>query len=125
MTGEAISQSLEVASKAMEDEEALFENREFGSLPAVQIPTQAPEVGWSAVQAPKRGQYRNSKLSKEVESASKEVFIEKDIASSNGGVLIFIRMLGMQFPKSVSMSRLGSQGAGYGQSASRPYQGRN
>ena len=124
-TGEAISRSLEVASKAMEDEEALFENREFGSLPAVQIPTQAPEVGWSAVQSPKRGQYRNSKLSKEVESASKEVFIEKDIASSNGGVLIFIRMLGMQFPKSVSMSRPGSQGAGHGQSASRPYQGRN
>ena len=124
-SGEAISRSLEVASKAMEDEEALFENREFGSLPAVQIPTQAPEVGWSAVQAPKRGQYRNSKLSKEVDSASKETFIEKDISSSTGGILIFIRMLGMQVPKSVSISRPASQGPGHAQSASRSYQGRN
>ena len=123
-SGEAISRSLEVASKAMEDEEALFENREFGSLPAVQIPTQAPEVGWSAVQTPKRGQYRNSKLSKEVESASKEALVEKEIMSG-GAVLIFIRMLGMPVPKSVALSRPGSKGAVQGQTASRPYQGRN
>ena len=114
----------------MEDEEALFENREFGSLPAVQIPTQTPEIGWSAVPAPKRSHYKNSKLSREVDSTSKEAFIEKEIIS-NGGVLIFVRMLGMSYPKSVALSRpgsasgSGSQNLGHAQSGPRPYQGRN
>lgn len=128
--GETLSRTLEVASKAMEDEEALFENREFGSLPAVQIPTQTPEIGWSAVQAPKRSHYKNSKLSREIDSTSKEAFIEKEIIS-NGGVLIFVRMLGMSYPKSVALSRPGSasgpgsQNLGHAQSGPRPYQGRN
>ena len=120
---EAVNKTLEVASKAMEDEEALFENREFGSLPAVQIPSQAPEIGWSAVQNPKRNQYRNSRFSREIESTSKDAFLEKEIIS-NGGVLIFVRMLGMAYPKSVALSRPGSRNGPGPQSTPRSYPGR-
>lgn len=107
-SAEAVSRTLEVASKAFEDEEALFENREFGSLPAVLIPTQTPEVGWLDAKVPRKGQAKQSKLAKEVEAASKESFAEKDIVA-NGGVLVFIKMLGMTVSKSVTLSRPESQ----------------
>ncbi|KAK4690602.1 hypothetical protein P7C71_g6224, partial [Lecanoromycetidae sp. Uapishka_2] len=112
----AANKTLEVASKAFEDEEALFENREFGSLPAVLIPTQTPEVGWLDAKIPRKGQAKQSKQAKEVESASKESFIEKDIIA-NGGVMIFIKMLGMMVPKSVTLPRPNSQ---YSQGPVRP-----
>ncbi len=105
---DAVSSTLEVASKAFEDEEALFENREFGSLPAVLIPTQTPEIGWIDAKIPRKGQAKQSRQAKEVEAASKETFAEKDIVA-NGGVLVFIRMLGMDVPKSVTLSRPDSQ----------------
>lgn len=113
---EVASSALEVASKACEDEEALFENREFGSLPAVLIPTQSPEVGWSDAKVPRKGQAKQSKQAKEVEAASKESFTEKDILA-NGGVMIFIKMLGMIVPRSVTLPRHNSQ---YSQGPPRP-----
>lgn len=101
-TVDAANVTLEVASKAFEDEEALFENREFGSLPAVLIPTQIPEVGWSDARVPRKGHAKQSKQAKEVEAASKEGFVEKEFFG-NGGILVFIRMLGMEVPKSVTL----------------------
>ena len=103
-SAESMSRVLESASKAVEDEEALFENREFGSLPAVVIPTKAPEVGWVDAKAPKRGQSKHSKLSKEVEAASKDILVEKDMLV-NGNILIFVNLLGMTVNKSVPMPR--------------------
>ena len=101
---EPISRSLEPASKLVEDEEALFENREFGSLPAVSIPTKVPEVGWMDAKTQKRGHNKQSKFMKEVEAASKDTLIEKEMIV-NGNVLIFVRMLGMEVPKSAPMPR--------------------
>ena len=113
---DTISKTLEVASKAFEDEEALFENREFGSLPAVLIPSQSPEVGWLEAKVPRKGQGKQSKQAKEIEAASKETFTEKDYIS-NGGILVFIKMLGMGLPKSVTLSRPDLQ---YRQGSQRP-----
>ena len=112
--GEA-TRSLEVYSKDMEDEEALFENREFGSLPAVQIPSKAPEVGWSPAKSMRRGQYKQSKLSKEVEATSKDSLkIEKEITANNGIPLIFINLFGMVASKSVPVPRTNAQNLSQG-----------
>ena len=113
------TRSLEVDSKAMEDEEALFENREFGSLPAVQIPSNAPEIGWSSAKSMRRGQYKQSRLSKEVESTSREPLkIEKEITTNNGIALIFINLFGMAASRSVPVPR--SSGQNLGQGVQRP-----
>ena len=121
-SGEATSQSLQVASKDIEDEEALFENREFGSLPVVLIPTKAPEVGWEPAKPMKKGQYKQPKLSKEVEAASREPFVEREITSA-GGILIFVKMMGMAVPKSATMPRRDRQNGGHGASRPRNFSG--
>lgn len=114
-SGEATSQSLEASSKAMEDEEALFENREFGSLPAVLIPSKVPEVGWSPAKSMRRGQYKQSRVSKEVEATSREsLVIEREITTKNGIALVFVKLLGMSVSKSVHLPRLNTQNPGQG-----------
>lgn len=115
-SGEANSRSLEVSSKAMEDEEALFENREFGSLPAVLIPSKAPEIGWSPAKSMRRGQYKQSRLSKEVEATSKEpsTTIEKDLTVNNGIIIVFVKLVGMAASKSVPLPRSNAQNPGQG-----------
>ena len=119
-SGEATSRSLDVYSKAMEDEEALFENREFGSLPAVQIPSKAPEIGWSPAKSMRRGQYKQSRLSKEVEATSREPLrIEKELIANNGTPLIFVNLFGMAASKSVPVARLKAQSLGQGVQRSR------
>lgn len=114
-SGDATSRSLDVSSKAMEDEEALFENREFGSLPAVLIPSKAPEIGWSPAKSLRRGQYKQSRLSKEVEATSKEpLTIEKEVVANNGIPLIFVNLVGMAISKSVPLPRSTAQNIGQG-----------
>ena len=114
-SGEAAGRSLEVYSKAMEDEEALFENREFGSLPAVLIPSKVPEIGWAPAKSMRRGQYKQSRLSKEVEATSREPLrTEKELNASNGTPLIIINLFGMENSKSVPVSRLNAHNLGQG-----------
>lgn len=95
-----------VTSKDMEDEEALFETREFGDLPVIKIPTQVPETGWQPARPPKsRGQ--SNKPTKPVEALSRDSFEEKADKVSNG-ILIFVYMPGAapqtRKPKTMQMS---------------------
>ena len=81
-----------VTSKDVEDEEELFENREFGSLPPIVLPSKAPEgVGFVTATKPKR-QRGSVKL---VESESKEVFDAIDIEHQiPEGLLVWISLPG-------------------------------
>jgi len=97
---EPISRTLEPASKRVEDEEELFENREFGSLPAVSIPTKAPEIGWMEAKAQKRSQSKQPKTNIQVEPASRDTLAEHQTVQ-NGSLLIFINLVGMELPKSI------------------------
>ena len=118
--GEGTSRSLDVYSKAMEDEEALFENREFGSLPAVLIPSIVPEIGWSPAKSMRRSQYKQSRLSKEVDATSKESLkVEKELTTNNGVTLIFVNLFGMAASRSVPVARPGAQNVGQGVQRSR------
>ena len=91
------------ASKAVEDEEALFEEREFGSTPTVSFPT--PDPAW---QKPKQAKHNKAKRGppKGVDTRSKEIFvlsledINQQIAN---GLTIFINIPGMKIPKSRTM----------------------
>ena len=113
-----ISRILETTSKLVEDEEGLFENREFGSLPSVTFPAKVPEVGWMDAKTLKRGQSKYPKQSKEVEATSKDSFVEKEMVV-NGRILIFVKMEGMELSKSVPMPRSSPQTATYGASRQR------
>ena len=121
-SGEVVSRVLEPASKPVEDQEALFENREFGSLPAVAIPTKAPEVGWIDAKAPKRGQSKQSKMSREVEAASKDGLLEKEMIV-NGNILIFVKVLGMELSKSIPMPRSNASEGAHGSARQRNFAG--
>ena len=81
-----------VTSKDMEDEEALFENREFGSLPVINIPTQVPETGWQPAR-PSKNRGNTNKPYKPVEPLSKESFEER-IEKIHNGILIFVYIPG-------------------------------
>lgn len=92
----------EVTSKAIEDEEALFENRAFGSLPIVVIPSNPPEA------VPRKNlkvQNRGLPRTKEVDPESVKSFEDKDNDFSNG-IVIFIKLIGMEGRKSKTLPRL-------------------
>ena len=112
--GEATSRALEVSSKATEDEEALFENREFGSLPAVLIPSKAPEIGWSPAKSMRRGQYKQSRFSREVEATSKEPFMIGKELTTHGASLILVKLVGMAVSKTMPWPRSNTQNPGQG-----------
>ena len=92
----------EVISKAIEGEEALFENREFGSLPTVLIPTEVPEAVRS----------RNGKVQTRGHARTKEVdpesikAVQEDREYEGGLTVIFIKLMGMEVRKSKTSPRL-------------------
>ncbi|KAI4165417.1 MAG: hypothetical protein LQ342_000826 [Letrouitia transgressa] len=99
-----------VTSKDSEDEEALFENREFGSLPPISIPTKAPDsIGFQEVAVRPRRLTRAA-LNKPFESESKRA-IEFDIKDDQvaEGTLIFIGLPGAS-RKSKTLPRAKGQG---------------
>ena len=104
----------ETASKATEDEEALFENREFGSLPTVRIPEKAPPNVWPPAKPPKM-QRAGSRLFKETAVFSIEPFVPNPLGKEHhgpNGPLIFIKMPGMATAKSKTMPRLNQRSQG-------------
>ena len=103
---DAIGVPIESSSRPMEDEEALYENREFGSLPTVKL---APvDTTWKQAKSSKSRRV-NKTPAKEVMPSSRDTF---DHSSSTvpGGFLIFISVRGMVTPKSRILRHPGSQG---------------
>ncbi|KAL8769948.1 MAG: hypothetical protein Q9209_004195 [Squamulea sp. 1 TL-2023] len=89
------TQAAKATSKDVEDEEELFEDRGFGSVPQVSLPAKAPEgVGFVTATKPKR-QLRT--LLKPVESESKLVF-EPDMRENQvpEGLVILISLPGFE-----------------------------
>lgn len=98
--------SIESSSKPMEDEEALFENREFGSLPTVNL---APvDTTWKQARSSKNRKV-NRTPAKEVTPSSKDMF-DHPGSTVPGGFLIFINFKGMMTPKSKILRFPGLQG---------------
>lgn len=96
----------EKITKAIEDEEALFENREFGSLPTVNIPRKVSEAVQSSVQSAMTSKNQYSRLGrfKEVDAESIKNLEEKEQHNANG-IVIFVKVIGMGERKSKNMPR--------------------
>lgn len=92
----------EVTSKAIESEEALFENREFGSLPTVSLPTEVSEAIRS----------RNGKLQNRGYARAKEIdpesvkALHEDKEVEGGLIIVFIKLVGMEVRKFKTSPRL-------------------
>lgn len=96
----------EVASMLVEDEEALFEEREFGSLPTVLLPTNTPEI---KVLKNRKGMLKHLKDPRPVQDVvTKEILelrLEDKENDDPNGFALFINLKGMQFPKKKTMPR--------------------
>lgn len=82
-----------VTSKEVEDEEAIFEDREPGSLPVVNVPNMAPPLAWDAAAAATARQphsrYR-PKYQKPVQSLSVEPYSPSDLTKDNTGTIVVV-----------------------------------
>ena len=96
-----------VASKSVEDEEALFEEREFGSLPTVLLPATPPKVKF---QKNRKGFSKLVKDPRPVQDVmSKEILelrLEDKENDDPNGYALFINFKGMPYPKKKIMPRL-------------------
>ncbi|KAI9724061.1 MAG: hypothetical protein M1812_000779 [Candelaria pacifica] len=92
-----IDDTFDVTSKATE--ETLLEEREFGSLPTVKLPLQAPPKAWQPVRSPHNPRSR-SKFQKTVEAESIQPFVfeKKENHGPHGplGLQISLRLPGSQ-----------------------------
>ncbi|KAI5308454.1 hypothetical protein KEM55_005656, partial [Ascosphaera atra] len=112
--------SLQVTSKDVEAEEAIFEDREAGSLPVVKVPDMAPPRAWEPAMPPPEMRSR-SKFFKPVQSTSKDPFTVANLMPEGGTSTIVVKFPSMTEPKAVYLPR----GRGYGQGRGRGgYRGR-
>ena len=96
-------------TKEVEDEEAIFEDREAGSLPVVKVPDMAPRAAWHP--APKQSRFR-TKYQKPVLSQSIEPYIIGSIErDSNGEVSVIVRPPGKGL-KMVPLPKRGGSSSG-------------
>jgi hypothetical protein len=86
-----------VTSKEVEDEEAIFEDRETGSLPVVKVPFMAPSAAWQAVSSVRN----RSKPPKPLDAATRGTL--EFIEPGQDVVLATIRLPGTDTPKSFSI----------------------
>ncbi|KAL4917503.1 hypothetical protein BDW62DRAFT_183806 [Aspergillus aurantiobrunneus] len=103
--GEAQSGDGELTAKQVEEAEAIFEDREVGSLPVVRVPTMAPPAAWRAAPAPSQNRLR-SKILKTMQVHSVEPFSfgyrDKDAPTVNQ---VSIRLPGAVEAKTVTIPR--------------------
>jgi len=100
------------ATKAVEDEEALFDEREFGSTPTVSLPT--PDPNW---QKPKQSKHNKAKRGPHkvldpviVDPWSRDAFA----FSPEDKDQVFINLPGMKIPKSKTMPVLNTSRTNHG-----------
>ena len=100
------SQAEAVFSKSVEDEEALFEEREFGSLPTVLLPTNIPKIKF---QRNRKGPYKQLKEPRPVQDATSREILELRLEDKENddpnGFAIFINFKGIPIPKKKVMPR--------------------
>lgn len=84
-----------VTTKEVEDEEAIFEDREPGSLPVVKVPNMAPALAWEAVPARQPHPRIRPRYQKPVQSLSVEPYVPNDLSKDRtGNLLVVIRLPG-------------------------------
>ncbi|KAK2746052.1 hypothetical protein FQN57_003392 [Myotisia sp. PD_48] len=87
-----------ITSKEVEDEEAIFEDREAGSLPVVKVPYMAPRAAWQPALPPMQSRFR-TKYQRPVLTQSIEVYALQLDRDGNGDLFITIKPPGLDKKK--------------------------
>ncbi|EFW15525.1 hypothetical protein D8B26_002363 [Coccidioides posadasii str. Silveira] len=110
-----------VASKEVEDEEAIFEDREAGSLPVVKVPHMAPKAAWQPALPPSHQRLR-SRFQRPVQVQSIEPYIFSSPDRNNpGGVTIIIHLPGTEILKTLTMPGKAGVSSGNNQTRHRSH----
>jgi hypothetical protein len=100
----------DMAPKNVEDEDALFEERDFGSVPTVRIPASAPPEAWNPAKAPKPHRF-NLKMLRDVDIFSiLSLLPDIDDHSHSGSLPVTIFISGMASPKVRNMTKTPGHG---------------
>lgn len=102
--------TVELPTRSVEDEDALFEERDFGSVPIIRVPAMAPPSAWTPAKEP----FTNSKRAKalalrDTDVLSAPVFTHghEELAHS-GGLSVRVFFQGMAGPKFKTVAPFGS-----------------
>ncbi|KAL2846756.1 hypothetical protein BJX68DRAFT_240422 [Aspergillus pseudodeflectus] len=79
--GEAQAGDGELTAKQVEEIEAMFEDREIGSLPVIRVPIMAPPAAWRAAPAPSQARLRQKILKSMQVHSVEPFFYDKDASS--------------------------------------------
>ncbi|KAL2814062.1 hypothetical protein BDW59DRAFT_24184 [Aspergillus cavernicola] len=90
--GDAQAGEGELTARQVEEAEAMFEDRDLGSLPVVRVPTMAPPAAWRAARVPSQARQR-SKVLKTMQVHSVEPF---SLGYNKGGSAV--TRIRVQFP---------------------------
>ncbi|WEW57774.1 hypothetical protein PRK78_003241 [Emydomyces testavorans] len=117
--GESIWDAGKAASKEVEDEEAIFEDREAGSLPVVRVPHMAPKAAWQPALPPSHQRLRSRfQRPVQVQSIESYVFNPAD-KGNNGAVTIIIHLPGNEIEKALTMPGKSGPNCGNNQTRQR------
>ncbi|KAK2745496.1 hypothetical protein FQN55_006192 [Onygenales sp. PD_40] len=108
---ELLKDAGKVTSKDVEDEEAIFEDREAGSTPVVKTPVMAPHAAWTPALPPSQSRTR-SKYQKPIQPLSIEPYIFGLVDDdTSGSASIIIRLPGRDVAKTLSVQKKGGSSA--------------
>lgn len=93
----------DVTAKQVEEAEAIFEDREAGSLPVVRVPNMAPPAAWLA--APRHPHTRRAKVLKPMQVHSVEPYSFGFDKDSSGRICVSIRFPGTILAKSLALPK--------------------
>ena len=92
-------------TKAVEDEDALFEERDFGSVPTVRIPNREPIPEWQRVKPSKFFKAHFKKYAEVEVQSIPQLILGPENSSRGASLSITVKIRGMSVPKIKLMSR--------------------
>ncbi|KAI1968043.1 hypothetical protein LOZ16_005378 [Ophidiomyces ophidiicola] len=99
---DAVRSSGNVVSKEVEDEEAIFEDREAGSLPVVKVPYVAPRAAWQPALPPSQQRFR-SRLQRPVQTQTIEPYAFRPSDKDNNSIPVVINLPGCNVSKTLTL----------------------
>lgn len=107
-------------SKEVEDEEAIFEDREAGSLPVVKVPHMAPKAAWRPALPPSQQRLR-SRFQRPIQVQSIEPYVFSAVDKGNNTtVSVIIHLPGTDCSKTHMIPAKGGPSGGSAQARPRP-----
>ncbi|KAL2817382.1 hypothetical protein BJX63DRAFT_385935 [Aspergillus granulosus] len=101
--GEAQAGDGELTAKQVEEVEAMFEDREIGSLPVIRVPIMAPPAAWRAAPAPSQARLRQKILKSTDVHSVEPFFYDKD--ASSPATRVSIKFPGADTAKTLTIPR--------------------